>query len=121
VTVPQSATAWLKAVPRRTERADEDDIELDDLLRDILDVTDGETSLETMVLVLGVSELQLLRGVRRLFAHGLIAGVEAIAGERARSEAAQRNSVAPPAATTVRPNAPRATPAVPIGKVTLPR
>src|SRR4029077_15573199 len=77
VTEPQAGSGWREVMPARSER-DVAGEQLDETDRELLELSDGETSVDTMLLVLGLSEVDVLRRLRRLYASGELVGTAAI-------------------------------------------
>jgi hypothetical protein len=83
-----SAAAWQQHKPWRNGSPPSDAV-LDETDREILELCDGNTSIELMLRVLGLTEVAVLLRLRRLFAVGYVDGIARIAGTVARAARAR--------------------------------
>lgn len=81
---------WQQQRPLRCDDV-EAEVALDDIDRDIIELSDGETSIQVMLMVLGLSEVNMLRRLRRLFAAGYLDWIESIVGNAAREARAAKD------------------------------
>jgi DNA-binding Lrp family transcriptional regulator len=75
---------WQRIKPTRND-GERTNAALDETDQELLELSDGTISIQTMMLVLGLSEVGILRRLRRLFATGLLDGIASIAGQAARA------------------------------------